>query len=131
MKQEMSTLVVDLAKGRFQVCAIGPDGSVLSDRAVPRPRLAAMLAEQAACVAAMLACATSHQGGRVAQSHGHEVRLVPAAYAKPFVKRRKDDRADAEAIAEAALHPTMRFRATKSVETQGRASSIGLGPMAP
>ena len=61
------------------------------------------------------------------QFHGHEVRLVPAAYVKPFVKRQKNDRADAEAIAEAA----MRFVAVKSAETQGRASSIGLEPMAP
>lgn len=79
----------------------------------------------------MEACATSHHWGRVAQRHGHEVRLVPAAYVKPFVERQKNDRADAEAIAEAALRPTMRFVAVKSAETQGRASSIGLEPMAP
>jgi transposase len=69
----------------------------------------------------MEACAMSHHWGRMAQSHGHEVRLVPAAYEKPFVKRQKNDRADAEAIAEAAMRPTMRFMAVKSAETQGRA----------
>lgn len=69
----------------------------------------------------MEACATSHHWGRVAQRHGHKVRLVPAAYVKPFVKRQKNDRADAEAIAEAASRPTMRFVAVKSMETQGRA----------
>ena len=69
----------------------------------------------------MEACATSHHWGRVAQRHGHEVRLVPAAYVKPFVKRQKNDRADAEAIAEAASRPSMRFVAVKSAETQGRA----------
>ena len=121
MKTKISMLAIDLAKGSFQVCAIGPDGSVLFNRAMSRPRLAPMLAEQPACVVAMEACATSHHWGRVAQSHGHEVRLVPAAYVKPFVKRQKNDRADAEAIAEAALRPTMRFVAVKSVETQGRA----------
>lgn len=68
-----------------------------------------------------IACATSHNWGRVVQGYGHEVRLVPAAYVKPFVKRQKNDRADAEAIAEAASRPTMRFVAVKSVETQGRA----------
>jgi transposase len=93
--------------------------------------MAALLAEQPACAAAMEARATSHHRGRVAQGHGHEVRLVPAAYVKPFVKRRKNDRADAEAIAEASSHPTMRFVAVRSMETRGRASSIGLGPMAP
>lgn len=69
----------------------------------------------------MEACATSHYRGRVAQSHCHEVRLVSAAYVKPFVKRQKNDKADAEAIAEAASRPTMRFVSVKSAETQGRA----------
>ncbi|EYD70859.1 Mobile element protein [Limimaricola hongkongensis DSM 17492] len=70
---------------------------------------------------AMEACATSHHWGRIARAHGHEVRIVPAAYVKPFVKRQKNDRADAEAIAEAAMRPTMRFVAVKSAETQARA----------
>ncbi|WP_423208358.1 IS110 family transposase [Paracoccus yeei] len=74
-----------------------------------------------ACVVAMEACATSHYWGRVALSQGHEVRMVPAAYVKPFVKRQKNDKADAEAIAEAASRPTMRFVAVKSAETQARA----------
>jgi transposase len=81
----------------------------------------AFLAEQPACIVAMEACATSHHWGRVAQGHGHEVRLVPAIYVKPFVKRQKNDRADAEAIAEAALRPNMRFVAVKTVATQSRA----------
>ena len=118
---EITVLAIDLAKGSFQVCGVRPDGSVLFNRAFSRTRLATMLAEQPACIVAMEACATSHHWGRVAQSHGHEVRLVPAAYVKPFVKRQKNDRADAEAIAEAALRPTMRFVAVKSAETQGRA----------
>ncbi len=115
------TLPIDLAKGSFQACAVGPDGSVLYNRSLSRTRLAALLSDQPACVVAMEACATSHYWGRLAQRHGHEVRLVPAAYVKPFVKRQKNDRADAEAIAEAALRPTMRFVAVKSAETQGRA----------
>jgi len=86
-----------------------------------RTRLAALLAEQSTCVVAMEACATSHHWERLAQACGHEVRLVPAAYVKPFVKRQKNDRADAEAIAEAALRPTMRFVAVKSADTQARA----------
>ena len=69
----------------------------------------------------MEACATSHHWGRVAQHNGHEVRLVPAVYVKPFVKRQKNDRADAEAIAEAASRPSMRFVTVKSAETQARA----------
>lgn len=116
-----SMLAIDLAKGSFQIWAVGPDGAVLFNRAMSRTRLAALLADQPACVVAMEACAMSHHWGRVAQAHGHEVRLVPAAYVKPFVKWQKNDRADAEAIAEAASRPTMRFVAVKSAETQGRA----------
>ncbi|WP_245517722.1 transposase, partial [Methylorubrum sp. Q1] len=97
------------------------DGSVLDNRALSRARFAALLADQPACVVAMEACATSHHWGRVAEKSGHEVRLVPAVYVKPFVKRQKNDRADAEAIAEAAARPSMRFVAVKSAETQGRA----------
>jgi len=121
MTTPINMLAIDLAKGSFQVCAIGQDGAVLYNRVLSRTRLASLLAEQQPCVVAMEACATSHCWGRVAQSHGHEVRLVPAAYVKPFVKRQKNDKADAEAIAEAALRPTMRFVAVKSAETQGRA----------
>ncbi len=120
MTTRISMLAIDLAKGSFQVCAIGADGAVLYNRVLSRPRLMTLLAEQPACIVAMEACATSHYWGRVAQSHGHEVRLVPAAYVKPFVKRQKNDKADAEAIAEAASRPTMRFVAVKSAETQAR-----------
>jgi len=121
MTTNISMLAIDLAKGRFQICALGPEGTVLYNRAVSRTRLAALLAEQPACIVAMEACATSRHWGRVAQRHGHDPRLLPAAYVKPFVKRQKNDRADAEAIAEAALRPTMRFVAVKSAEPQGRA----------
>lgn len=121
MTTPIRMLAIDLAKGSFQVCAIGQDGAVLYNRMLSRSRLATLLAEQQSCIVAMEACATSHYWGRVAQSHGHEVRLVPAAYVKPFVKRQKNDKADAEAIAEAVSRPTMRFVAVKSAETQGRA----------
>jgi len=69
----------------------------------------------------MEACATSRHWGRVARSYGHVARLIPANYVKPFVKRQKNDRADAQAIAEAAVRPSMRFVAVKSAEKQGRA----------
>ena len=98
MTTKISMLAIDLAKGSFQVCAVGSDGTVLYNRVLSRTRLAALLAEHPACVVAMEACATSHHWGRVAQRHGHEVRLVPAAYVKPFVKRQKNDRADAQAV---------------------------------
>lgn len=118
---DVSMLAIDLAKGSFQVCGVGADGGVVFNKSVSRPRLHHLLAEHLSCVVAMEACATSHHWGRVAQSHGHEARLIPAVYVKPFVKRQKNDRADAEAIAEAASRPTMRFVAVKSAEKQGRA----------
>lgn len=103
MTTNISMLVIDLAKGSFQVCAVGPDGAVLYNRGLSRTRLATLLAEQPACVVAMEACATSHHWRRVAQRHSRELRFVPAAYVKPCEKRQKSDRADAEAIAGAAL----------------------------
>jgi transposase len=118
---EISILAIDLAKNSFQVCAVRGDGSVVFNRAVSRPRLHHLLAQQEDCIVAMEACATSHHWGRVAQSHGHDVRLIPAQYVKPFVKRQKNDHADAAAIAEAASRPTMSFVAVKSAEKQGRA----------
>lgn len=118
---EISILAIDLAKSSFQVCAVMGDGTVVSNRAVSRSRLYQLLAEQEGCIVAMEACATSHHWGRVAQSYGHDVRLIPAQYVKPFVKRQKNDRADAEAIAEAASRPTMSFVAVKCAEKQGRA----------
>jgi transposase len=78
MTTPINMLAIDLAKGSFQVCAIGQDGAVLYNRVLSRTRLAALLAEQQSCIVAMEACATSHYWGRVAQSHGHEVRLGPA-----------------------------------------------------
>ena len=95
MTTKIKLLAIDLAKESLQACAVVPDGAVIDNRALSRARLAALLAEQPACLVAMEAWATSHHWGRVAERHGHEVRLVPAAYVKPFVKRQKNDRADA------------------------------------
>jgi transposase len=94
---------------------------VVFNRAVSRARLIQLLSDQSPCVVAMEACATSHHWGRVAMTHGHEVRLIPAMYVKPFVKRQKNDFADAAAIAEAASRPSMSFVSVKSAEKQGRA----------
>lgn len=86
---EVCMLAIDLAKGSFQVSGVGSDGRVVFNKAISRPRLYEFLAAQRTCVVAMEVCATSHHWVRVAQSRSHEVRLVPAAYVKPFVKRQK------------------------------------------
>ena len=99
----------------------GPNGAVRFNRTVSRARLAQLLQAQTPCIVAMEACATSHYWGRLAQSLGHDVRLVPPIYVKPFVKRQKNDAADAAAIAEAALRPNMHCVAVKSAESQARA----------
>jgi transposase len=114
-------LAIDLAKRSFQVCAADRGGAVLFNRTLSRARLGKLLEAQEPCIVAMEACATSHYWGRQAQGLGHEVRLIPPIYVKPFVKRQKNDAADAAAIAEAALRPNIHYVAVKSAEHQARA----------
>ena len=98
-----------------------PDGSVAYRRKLSRGKLLSFLASQPGCTVAMEACASAHYWGREIAALGHEVRLVPPIYVKPFVKRNKNDAADAEAITEAAQRPTMHFVAVKSEAQQARA----------
>jgi transposase len=118
---EAYMLAIDLAKRSFQVCATDRAGSVLYNRTVSRAKLEQLLESQAPCIVAMEACATSHFWGRFARALGHEARLIPPIYVKPFVKRQKNDATDAAAIAEAAVRPNMHYVAVKSPEHQARA----------
>ena len=109
-----STIGLDLAKQVFQVHGADATGIVVFRKRLRRTGVLQFFASQAPCRVAMEACASSHYWGRELSRIGHEVRLIPPAYVKPFVKRQKNDAADAEAICEASQRPTMRFVQIKS-----------------
>ncbi|MCK5444489.1 MAG: IS110 family transposase [Rhodospirillaceae bacterium] len=118
--ENVSIVGIDLAKRSFQLHGAAPDGSVVFRKKLSRPQLLVFLAKLPRCIVAMEACATSHHWGREIGKLGHETRLIPPVYVKPFVKRQKNDANDAEAIAEAASRPTMRYVSVKSAEQQAQ-----------
>ncbi len=115
---DVSIIGIDLAKNSFQLHGAAADGSVVFRKKLTRIKVLGLLASQPRCVVAMEACASSHYWARETEKLGHEVKLIPPVYVKPFVKRHKNDAADAEAICEAASRPTMRFVAVKREEQQ-------------
>lgn len=115
---EISTIGLDLAKSIFQVHAINEAGEVVVRKAVRRSQVLPFFAKLPPCLVGMEACGTSHYWGRELTKLGHEVRLMPPAYVKPYVKRGKNDANDAEAICEAVTRPTMRFVPVKSPDQQ-------------
>ena len=118
---EHATIIgIDLAKRSFQLHGARADGSVAFRKKLNRDKVLGFVASQPRCIVAMEACASSHHWGREFEKLGHEVKLVPPIYVKPFVKRQKNDAADAEAICEAASRPTMRFVAVKTREQQSQ-----------
>jgi transposase len=118
---QVMTIGLDIAKHIFQVHGADAAGHVLFRRRVTRSKLLGFLAAQAPCVVAMEACASAHYWAREIGKLGHCVRLIAPAYVKPFVKRQKNDAADAEAICEAAQRPSMRFVPVKTEEQQANA----------
>ena len=115
---KVSTVGIDLAKNVFQVHAIDDVGEVIVRRALRRRRVIPFFERLEPCLIAMEACGTSHFWARELCQLGHEVKLMPPAYVKPYVKRGKTDAGDAAAICEAVTRPTMRFVAIKSPEQQ-------------
>ena len=115
---QASTIGLDIAKHVFQAHGADAAGQVVFRKRLTRTKLLGFFAAQTPCVVAMEACAGSHYWAREIRKLGHTVRLIPPAYVKPFVKRQKNDAADAEAICEAAQRPSMRFVPVKDEEQQ-------------
>ncbi len=115
---EVITIGVDLAKNVYQVHGVDAEGGVVYRRQLRRGQMLPFFKKQRPCLVGMEACATSHHWGREIAALGHEVRLMPPRYVKPYVKRNKNDMADAEAICEAVTRPTMRFVEIKTPEQQ-------------
>src|SRR5690242_18602727 len=117
--QTIATIGLDIAKSVFQVHGVDAAGQVVVRRQLKRRHVLAFFAKLPPCLVGIEACASSHYWARELQAVGHTVRLIPPAYVKPYVKRQKNDAADAEAICEAVTRPNMRFVPTKTVEQQG------------
>jgi transposase len=116
--QSITTIGLDIAKSVFQVHGVDAHGQVIIRRQLKRRYVLAFFQKVPPCLVGIEACASSHHWSRELQALGHTVRLMPPAYVKPYVKRQKNDAADAEAICEAVTRASMRFVATKTPEQQ-------------
>lgn len=119
--EQVSMIGLDIAKQVFQAHGADAPGKVAFREKIRRAKLLEFFASQPPCTVVMEACGGAHYWGREIAKLGHEVKLIAPKYVKPFVKRQKNDMADAEAICEAASRPTMRFVAVKSETTQASA----------
>ena len=115
---DIRVLGLDIAKSVFQLHGVDVDGATVLQRRLTRGRMLAFFAKLPPCLIGIEACASSHYWARELIALGHDVKLMPAQYVKPYVKRSKNDAADAEAICEAVTRPTMRFVGIKSPEQQ-------------
>ena len=109
---------MDIAKSVFQLHGLDGAGAIVLQKRLTRARLLPFFEKLPPCLVGIEACATSHYWAREIARLGHEVKLMPAQYVKPYVKRQKNDMADAEAIAEAVTRPNVRFVATKEPDDQ-------------
>ncbi len=114
----VTTIGLDIAKSVFQVYGIDAEDRVVVRRQLKRRHVLTFFEKLPPCLVGIEACASSHHWSRELKALGHTVRLMPPAYVKPYVKRQKNDAADAEAICEAVTRANMRFVATKTPEQQ-------------
>jgi transposase len=115
---KISTIGLDLAKHVFQVHGVDQQGAVAVRKQLRRGAVMEFFAKLAPCIVGIEACGSAHYWAREIVALGHDVKLMPPAYVKPYVKRGKNDAADAEAICEAVMRPTMRFVPVKSAQQQ-------------
>jgi len=115
---QVTTIGIDLAKNVFQVHGITANEEVVFNKPLRRAQFLPFFAKLEPCLVGMESCSSAHHWARELTALGHEVRLIPPMYVKPYVKRGKSDAIDAEVICEAVTRPTMRFVAIKTVEQQ-------------
>ena len=111
---QIAVLGIDLGKNSCSVAGLDSSGAVIKRRRMRPESIAAFTEKLPACIVAMEACCGAHHLGRMLAGQGHQVRLMSPEYVRPYVKAQKNDDRDAEAIAEAATRPTMRFVELKS-----------------
>jgi len=116
--QHITTIGLDLAKNVFQVHGLDQEGRAVLRKKVRRGQVLKFFGTLPSCLVGMEACGSAHHWARELKAQGHEVRLIPPQYVRPFLKTNKHDAADAEAIAEALVRPTMRFAPIKSADQQ-------------
>ena len=112
------TIGLDIAKSVFPVHGEGSSGKIVVQKRLRRSQVLAFFAGLGPALIGLEACGSAHYWGRELRALGHDVRLIPAAYVKPFVRRNKNDARDAAAMCTAVGRPDMRFVAIKSVESQ-------------
>ena len=118
--QTITTIGLDIAKSVFQVHGVDTDGAVVIRKRIGRTKILKFFTDLPRCLVGMEACATAHHWARELKRLGHDVRLMPPTYVKAYVKRSKNDAADAAAICEAVTRPSMRFVPIRAPSSKAR-----------
>src|SRR5262249_22804667 len=114
--EAVATIGIDIGKNTFHLVGLDRNGAIVLRQKLSRRQIEARLANTPPCLIGMEACVGAHHLSRQLKAYGHDARLMPARYVRPYSKGQKNDFRDAEAIAEAVLRPTMKFVAVKTVE---------------